>query len=229
MHPGSPLLLQRRGNNNWHLMHPGSTLLLQRRGNSNWLMMHPGYHLLLQRRGNSNWHMMHPGSPLLLQRRGNSNWHLMHPGSTLLLQRRGNSNWHLMHPGSTLLLQRRGNSNWVNSLRTDGDFCPQGRDTAIAKKFKIVEIYWLTWPLESSRGALSDGTISFFGKDAFSEFLSKTSVIQIGPNEPGKYSCCWGTITRIWVSVVCSIMNSFMFTFNKNLNFAPQDTWSWLV
>jgi hypothetical protein len=44
-------------------------------------------------------------------------------------------------------------------------------------------------------------------------------------------ACLWprGTSKRKLVSVVCSIMKLFMFTFNKNLCFAPQDTWSWLV
>jgi hypothetical protein len=38
-----------------------------------------------------------------------------------------------------------------------------------------------------------------------------------------------GTSKRILVSVVCSIIKLFKFTFNKNLNFAPQDTWSWWI
>jgi hypothetical protein len=47
----------------------------------------------------------------------------------------------------------------INSLSTDGDFCHQEQDTEIANKFKIVETYRHDHSLESSWGALSDGTI----------------------------------------------------------------------
>jgi hypothetical protein len=69
-----------------------------------------------------------------------------------------------------------------NSLRTDGDFCYQGRDTEIAKKNNIVETYWHDHSLERSWGALSDGTISFSiqfsGEECFFWiFLKETSVM----------------------------------------------------
>jgi hypothetical protein len=65
-----------------------------------------------------------------------------------------------------------------NSLGTDGDFCHQGRDTEIAKKCNIVRTYWHGHSLESTWGALSDGTINFsiqpfFGENAISIFFSK--------------------------------------------------------
>jgi hypothetical protein len=47
----------------------------------------------------------------------------------------------------------------------------------LPQKFNIVETYWHDHSLESSWGALSDGTISFsihpFWRGAFSEFFSK--------------------------------------------------------
>jgi hypothetical protein len=48
------------------------------------------------------------------------------------------------------------------TLRTDGDFCHQGRGTqkSCPKKCRIVETYWHDHSLESSWGALSDGTIT---------------------------------------------------------------------
>jgi hypothetical protein len=45
-------------------------------------------------------------------------------------------------------------------LRTGGEFCRQGQDTEIAQT-KIVKTYWHDHSVESSWGALSDGTISF--------------------------------------------------------------------
>jgi hypothetical protein len=54
----------------------------------------------------------------------------------------------------------------------------KGKIQKLAKKFKIVETYWLEHSLESSWWALSEGTISFSiqlfpGENAFSEFFSK--------------------------------------------------------
>jgi hypothetical protein len=45
--------------------------------------------------------------------------------------------------------------------RTDGDFCHRGRDTEIAQKNLRLLHYWHDHSLESSQGAVSDGTISF--------------------------------------------------------------------
>jgi hypothetical protein len=61
----------------------------------------------------------------------------------------------------------------MNSSRTDGDFCHQGRDT------EIVGTYWHDHSLESSWGALSEGTIyvfcfnNFQEENAFSDFFLK--------------------------------------------------------
>jgi hypothetical protein len=50
----------------------------------------------------------------------------------------------------------------INSLRTDGDFRRQGRDTEIAQNTKFVETHRHNHSLESSQVAHSDGTISLF-------------------------------------------------------------------
>jgi hypothetical protein len=58
-----------------------------------------------------------------------------------------------------------------------------GETQKLAQKFKIVETYWHGHSLESSWGALSDGTISFsiklfWGKMHFLNFTQKTSVLK---------------------------------------------------
>jgi hypothetical protein len=62
----------------------------------------------------------------------------------------------------------------VTSVYTTG----QCRTQKLPKKLKIVETNWHDHSLESSLGALSDGTVSFSiqpfsGENAFSEFFSK--------------------------------------------------------
>jgi hypothetical protein len=49
---------------------------------------------------------------------------------------------------------------YINSLRTDGDFWHQGQDARTCQKDWRNLLTWLS--LESSWGALSDGTISFW-------------------------------------------------------------------
>jgi hypothetical protein len=66
---------------------------------------------------------------------------------------------------------------WFSSSRTDDDFCHQGRDTEIAPKYlRLSKPTDMT--IISSRGALSDGTISFsiepfLGKMHFLNFSQK--------------------------------------------------------
>jgi hypothetical protein len=57
-------------------------------------------------------------------------------------------------------------------LRTDGDFCHEGGTQKLPPKFKIVEAYWHDHSLESSWGALSDGTICPFSACRFNAGIS---------------------------------------------------------
>jgi hypothetical protein len=85
----------------------------------------------------------------------------------------------------------------TNSLRTGGDF----RTQKLPKTFKIVKtyMYWHDHSLESSWGALSDGTISFQpfnnfrGKSIFWIFLKK-------PQSLMRFALKW---TLIW-SLSCA-------------------------
>jgi hypothetical protein len=61
--------------------------------------------------------------------------------------------------------------------------------------------------------------------ETFSLLLTGNPGLSDWPNEPGKYFCGPEEHFKwILVSVVCSIMKLFKFTFNKNLKFAPQGT-----
>jgi hypothetical protein len=61
-------------------------------------------------------------------------------------------------------------------------------------------------------------------KKAFVKLKAKSGVFRLAQCAWKIFLCSRGTSKRILVSVVCSIMKLFKFAFDKNLNFAPQDT-----